>query len=175
MGLADFLSRNPIWTQEQEQHGPWIIDDFRKKITVEANISSVQSVNKYKERLRSDPLLEHIQDQGALDPQYTAVIQAIQEKRTKDWVLNTSENPCREFASVWDRLGTLDTKDPTLLTLDIRRLVIPIQARKKILEVLDLAHQGINKTYSAVRSRYYWPSMKQDCQQLTQSFQICKE
>ena len=35
--LADFLSRNPIWTQEQEQHGPWIIDDFGKKITAEAH------------------------------------------------------------------------------------------------------------------------------------------
>ena len=44
--LADFLSRNPIWCQEQEDHGPWIIDDFGKKITVEAHISSVQSMDK---------------------------------------------------------------------------------------------------------------------------------
>ena len=136
---------------------------------MEAHISSAQAVDRYEERLRSDPLLEHIRDQGALDHQYTAMVQAIQEKRTKDWVLNTSDNPCREYASVWERLGTLDTRDPTLLTLDIKRLVIPIQARKKILEVLHYSHQGINKTYSAARSRYYWPSMKQDCQQLTQS------
>merc|ERR1711867_862 len=112
--LADFLSRNPIWTQEQEEFGPWIVDNFGKKITVKAHISSAQIVDKYEERLRSDPLLEHIRDQGALDPQYTVVIQAIQEKRTKEWVLNTSENPCREYASVWDRLGTLDTRDYTL-------------------------------------------------------------
>ena len=142
---------------------------------MEAHISSAQAVDKYEERLRSDPLLEHIRDQGALDHQYTAVVQAIQQKQTKDWVLNTSDNPCREYASVWERLGTLDTRDPTLLTLDIKRLVIPIQARKKILEVLHYSHQGINKTYSAARSRYYWPSMKEDCQQLTQSCQICKE
>ena len=132
-------------------------------------------MDRFKERLCSDPLLEHIRDQGALDHQYTAVVQAIQQKQTKDWVLNTSDNPCREYASVWERLGTLDTRDPTLLTLDIKRLVIPIQARKKILEVLHYSHQGINKTYSAARSRYYWPSMKEDCQQLTQSCQICKE
>merc|ERR1711867_220020 len=172
--LADFLSRNPIWTQEQEEHGPWIVDDFGKTITVEAHVSSVQVMN-FEERLKSDPLLEHIRDQGALDPQYSAVIRAIQEKRTKDWVLNSSENPCREFVSVWDRLGTLDTKDPTLLTLDVRRLVIPIQARKKILEVLHLSHQGMNKTYAAARSRYYWPNLKEDCQQTTQSCRICKE
>ena len=76
--LADFLSRNPIWSQEQEDHGPWIVDDFGKKITVEAHISSAQAVDKYKERLHSDPLIEHIRDQGALDHQYTAVVQAIQ-------------------------------------------------------------------------------------------------
>merc|ERR1712112_457289 len=54
--LADFLSRNPLWTQEQEQHGPWIVDDFGKKITVEAHISSVSSVqivDKYEERLKA--------------------------------------------------------------------------------------------------------------------------
>ena len=76
--LADHLSRYPIWCQEQEDYGPWIIDDFGKNITVEAHISSVQSVNKYKDRLHSDPLLEHIRDQGALEPQYTSVVQAIQ-------------------------------------------------------------------------------------------------
>lgn len=131
--LADFLSRHPIWSQEQEDYGPWIVDNFGKKITVEAHINSAQVINRYEERLRSDPLLEHIRDQGALDPQYTAVVQTIQEKKTKDWVLNTSDNPCREYASVWDRHGTLETRDPTLLTLDIKRLMIPIQARKKIM------------------------------------------
>ena len=129
--------------------------DGGKKVIVEAHISSVQSVDKYEERLHSNPLLEHIRDQGALDPQYTAVVQAIQQKQTKNWVLNSSDNPCREYASMWDRLGTLDTRDPTLLTLDIKRLVIPLEARKKILEVLHYSHQGINKTYTAARTRYY--------------------
>ena len=101
------------------------------------------------------------------------VVQAIQQKQTKAWVLNTSDN--REYASVWDRLETLDTRDPTLLTLDIKRLVVPLQARKKILEVLHYSHQGINNTYTAARTRYYWPSLKEDCQQLTQSCTVCKE
>merc|ERR1712082_165388 len=38
-----------------------------------------------------------------------------------------------------------------------------------------LQPSGNNKTYAAARSRYFWPSMKEDCQQLTQSCQICKE
>ena len=104
-----------------------------------------------------------------MDTQYTSVVQAIREKQTKAWVLATSENPFRDYASVWDRLGTLDNRDSTLLTLDIKILVIPLQAWKKILEGLHYSHQGINKTYTAARTRYYWPLLKEDCQQLTQS------
>ena len=130
---ADHLSHYPIWCQEQEDYGPWITDDFGKKIPVEAHISTVQSVNKYEERLHEDPLLDHMHDQGALDTQYTSVIQVNRDKQTKACVLATSDNPCRDYVSVWDRLGTLDNRDSTLLTLDIKRFVIPLQARKKIL------------------------------------------
>ena len=78
------------------------------------------------------------------------MIQAIGDKRPKAWVLATSDNPCRDYVSVWDRLGTLDNRDSTLLTLDIKRLVVPL--RKKILEVPHYSHQGINKTYTAART-----------------------
>ena len=77
--------------------------------------------------------------------------------------------------SVWDHLGLLDKKDSTLLTLDIKRLVVPLQARKKILEVLHYSHQGITKTYAAARTRYYWPSLKEDCGQMTQLCTVCME
>ena len=76
---------------------------------------------------------------------------------------------------VWNCLGLLDEKDATLLTLDIKRLVVLIQARKKILQVLHYSHQGITKTYAAARTRYYWPLLKEDCQQMTQSCKVCKE
>ena len=66
-------------------------------------------------------------------------------------------------------------KDVTLLTLDIKRLVVPMQARRKILQVLHYSHQGITKTYVAARTRYYWPSLKEDCRQMTQSCTVCKE
>ena len=40
--LADHLSCHPIWCQEQEDFGPWITDDFSKKITEESHINTVQ-------------------------------------------------------------------------------------------------------------------------------------
>ena len=52
---------------------------------------------------------------------------------------------------VWDCLGTLDGKDATLLSLDIKKLVVPVNARNKILQILHYSHQGITKTYAAAR------------------------
>ena len=45
--LADYLSRYPLWFPESSEHGPWITDDFGKKITVEAHICAAQTINKY--------------------------------------------------------------------------------------------------------------------------------
>ena len=116
-----------------------------------------------------------MRDSGAIDDQYTSVIKAIRDKRNIAWVLNSSDNPCREYVSVWDRLGTADDNDSTLLTLDIKRLVVPLQAQRNILKILHYSHQGISKTYAAARTRYYWPSMKEDITQMTQACSVCKE
>ena len=93
-------------------------------------MSATQAIKRYHDRITNDPLLEEMQDCGALDKQYTEVIKAIREKRSKSWVQNSSFNPCRDFISVWDRLGTVDDNDSTLLILDIKRLVVPLQAIK---------------------------------------------
>ena len=173
--MADYLSRNPIWDEVSEKHGPWITDDFGKEITIEVHVFAVQVIKRYHDRIESDPLLEEMRYSGVVDKQYTEVIKAIREKRRKSLVKNSIDNPCRDYISVWDRLGTADNNNSTLLTLDIKRLVVPLQAWKRILKILHYSHQGISKTYAAARTRYYWPGMKEDIQQLTQSCTVCKE
>ena len=103
MSLQTNLSCYPIWCQESEELGLWITDNFGKKITVQSHISAVQTVNRFEDRIYEDPLLDKMCDQGALDTQYTQVIQAIKENQPKSWVLATSDNPCRDYISVWDR------------------------------------------------------------------------
>ena len=68
-----------------------------------------------------------------MDLQYTEVIKALRENRSKAWVQASSEIPCRDYVAVWNCLGTVEERDATLLTLDIKRLLVPVQARKKIL------------------------------------------
>ena len=126
--LADYLSRNPEWDEETEKHGPWITDDFGKEVTIKAHICSAQTISRFQSRIDNNPLLESMRDSGAIDDQYSAVIKAMRDNRNKAWVLNSSDNPCREYVSVWDRLGTADDNDSNLLKLDIKRLVLPLQA-----------------------------------------------
>ena len=95
--LADYLSRNPVWDEETEKHGPWITDDFGKEVTIEAHVCSAQAIRRFHDRIANDPLLEEMRDSGAIDEQYTSVIKAIREKQNKSWVLNSSDNPCREY------------------------------------------------------------------------------
>ena len=98
--LADHLSRYPLWYPESNEHGPLITDDFGKKITVEAHISAAHTLNKYEDRILKDPLLEEMRDHGAMDLQYTEVIKAIRENKSKAWVQASSENPCRYYIAV---------------------------------------------------------------------------
>ena len=49
--LADYLSRYTLWCQESKEHGPWITDDFGKKIIVEAHICALLTLNKYEVRI----------------------------------------------------------------------------------------------------------------------------
>ena len=72
-----------------------------------------------------------------MDETYTAVIKALREDKSKHDVLSLSENPCREYVGVWECFGLLYDRDDTLLTIDVKRLV-----------VLMLQHQNILKIYT---------------------------
>ena len=65
--LADYLSRNPVWDEESEKHGPWITDDFGKEVTIEAHVCSAQAIKRFHDRIANDPLLEEMRDSGAVD------------------------------------------------------------------------------------------------------------
>ena len=39
--IAHYLSRNPLWSSVSSKYGPWIIDDFRKEVTMDAHISVI--------------------------------------------------------------------------------------------------------------------------------------
>ena len=117
-----------------------------------------------------------MRDAGSIDESYVAVISAIREGKTKKDISGLpTENHCRQYLKVWDHINVLDDKDSTLLTFDVRRILVPLSERKNLLKILHYSHGGIGKTYAAAKSRYYWPGLKEEITKMVENCKICKE
>ena len=77
--IVDFLSRHPLW-EEDTGHGPMIKDDFGRTIPIEAHVHAAQILDRYADRIISDPMLEELRDAGSVDIVYTAVIKALRKE-----------------------------------------------------------------------------------------------
>ena len=63
--------------------------------------------------------------------------------------------------------------DEDLVYLDGSRIVLPLQAAKKILPLLHISHIGLNKIFNLFRSMYFWPSMFNDVKQMIAQCHPC--
>ena len=85
-----------------------------------------------------------------------------------------SKPPARELETLspktkclfreWDRL-TIESDDILYRTTTVRKqLVLPGQYKEKVLKELhnDMGHQGVDRTVSLVRDRFFWPYMQSD-------------
>ena len=68
-----------------------------------------------------------------------------------------------------------DNSADTLVTLDRYQIVVPEGARKEVLDLLHIPHQGQTKTYMAATTRYYWPKMKEEVIKKVEDFPLCRE
>ncbi len=70
------------------------------------------------------------------------------------------DHPAHCYKEVWDQLSTNDGPDGLLLLfLDVARIVVPLWARKRILDLLHRPHTGVVETQQAACQLYYWPGM----------------
>ena len=60
-----------------------------------------------------------------------------------------------------------------LVYFDGSRIVLPLQATKKILSLLHVSHIGLNKTYNLCRSMCFWPGMFNDIKQMVSQCRPC--
>ncbi|TRY72232.1 hypothetical protein TCAL_14895 [Tigriopus californicus] len=76
----------------------------------------------------------------------------------------------RPFKKVWETM----TIEDGLILIDSRKIVVPVSARQKVLRLLHLAHQGITRTYERARTLFFWPGMKNDIVNITESCELCQ-
>ena len=170
--LSDYLSRHPLWSEE------WaLIQDPNGLVSTRTNYHFINIlVDTQVEKLRTDVLMDPIFEAAKLDQVYKEAVSAKVQGLTKEQVLRLkSDNGARQLSQVWERLELMDDKPETLLVLDGTRLFIPKQARKRVMEVIHLAHQGQVKSYEAAKSRYFWPGMSSHITQLCESCPACQE
>ena len=60
-----------------------------------------------------------------------------------------------------------------LVLLDSRRIVVPMPAVKRVLQLLHSSHAGMTKTFTLARGLYFWPGMSNDIKQVISRCEKC--
>lgn len=106
--------------------------------------------------------------QASQDPRYQDIITAVSsDKKVKNL---PPHHPGQAFKSVW---GDLSIAGDLLLYKD--RMVIPINARRKILQLLHISHSGIYKTKKLAQQLYFWPGINRDIKEMIDACSVCQE
>lgn len=153
--MADALSRSPIGFEDQNV------------LEAEDHISSVQ-----KDLAASDPAFKIFYDAIKDDSDYKALLAEIESGAQFEPPIKVAKNsPLRALPKeLWHQLSVSNG----LVWLDSRKIYVPKNARKQILTLLHIPHQGINRTKIAARSRYYWPGMTADIENSVEGCDKCQ-
>ncbi|NJL71582.1 MAG: DDE-type integrase/transposase/recombinase [Candidatus Competibacteraceae bacterium] len=149
--LADCLSRSPVFDPPEE--------GSKDAICL---------------RIRADfqpyTLAQLVADQ---DGEYKSVLEVFKKQNLNLNKLPT-DHPARQLKSIWSEMGILETEKGSLLVLDGHRIIVPKQARPRILSELHKSHQGLVKTRAQAKLYYFWPGLNKDIEKIIQSCQACQ-
>ena len=53
--ISDYLLRNPVWSKTDEE-GVFVTDDFEKTVSIETHVNTAQTLDRYENRIKEDPL-----------------------------------------------------------------------------------------------------------------------
>ena len=151
--IADALSRSPVFKGEEEE----------EEKEEENRVSAVFA----REQNSSLSLLFK-----NIDSNYTAIVEYF--KSGEPFQKLALSHPARSYRQVWSQLSSLTEEGKTLLIYDGSRIIVPKPARKEILRLLHLPHQGQVKTKKAAQLLYYWPGMNSDIANLVNSCEACQ-
>ena len=152
--IADALSRAPIFQAEE---------DITQCVTHRVTCS-----------ITHDPSMDGLLEAAAVCDDYQHLVKAVKgDVCVKD--LSVS-HPAKEYQSIWDSLSLFeDGKGNHLVMLDCRQIVVPRQARQKVLELLHLPHAGQVKTKEAAKQLYFWPGMNSAIKNMVDTCVQCSE
>ena len=159
--VADLLSRHPLWGD-----GP----------TVQDKCGRVFAFANATKRIRDDPRMADILEAAAASTSYKEAVKAKLDGLTADEVKRLPhQHGAREFQKWWDSMEVLDDKEDTILLRDGHRIIVPLTARKAILQLLHVPHMATSRTRKAASKRYFWVGMADEVKKMCESCQSCRE
>ena len=88
---------------------------------------------------------------------------------------NTENDVIKEFFNVRDRLSIVDNLITYTYETGAPRLVVPKTLRKRVIQNLHAAHQGVESILARARNSVYWPGITNDIMRSCTSCKDCKE
>lgn len=147
--IADALSRAPHFEPEQME-------------SVFCNAVLAVSI-------RDDPALQEIYDAALEDKNYQLIIAAFTSDKQPSML--PPDHPARVLKSVWDDISVLDE---VLLVYQDKRIFVPVNYRKTLLQKLHSSHSGISKTKALARQFFFWPGFTKDIEEMIANCEACR-
>ena len=148
--IADALSRAPVFQPDSHDEEDVLVQALK--------VGVVEPM---------DPQLAGIVKAAAECPDYQRIIEAVVSKRSLSQL--PLDHPARKYKCFWQSMAF----EASLGLLTVHgRVVVPLEARKAVLESLHVQHTGVLKTWKNARQLYFWPWLKNDIVQVVGN---CKE
>ena len=101
------------------------------------------------------------------------------EDKLKKWIL-LNQDQYGMYAKVLHHIYEPRTRNHQRVTRTIHQIVIPKALREQVLSdyhdsLVGGGHQGFQRTWDAIREKYYWPRMYQDIREYQQSCNRCQK
>ena len=152
--VADALSRAPVFSPPEID--PLAPDDTLASLMVSAVVAS------------EDPFIRDLIADAVQDADYIQLVIALTS--AKDFSALPTPHPARAYRNVWGELSIFQKH----LVLLGNRLVIPSNARRRILKLLHVSHCGILRTRKLAQSLYFWPGMNSDIKSMIEACAQCQ-
>lgn len=166
--VADALSRAPVESTPQENgdedRGATVFQ-IRKEITVRKMCEKIKLVNDLKVRPER---IEELRSFTKMDP----TMQGIKELIMKGWPDSDKNlrDDIKQFHKFRDELAWQDG-----LIFRGRRIVVPLALRKKMIEKVHLAHNGITASIKLANENIYWPGMTKQIEDKVKMCDTCSK
>lgn len=166
--VADALSRAPIEEPEEidnEKEDQAAIFEIRKESTIIGMCERVKLVKYLKVR---SPVVDEIKKATENDP----TMQMIKSLIIKGWPEQAKQlrDDVKVFHKYKDELAWQDG-----VVFRSRRIVVPTAMRKRIIEKVHAAHNGIEATIKLAQANVFWPGMTQQIEDKVKMCETCSK